>query len=142
MLKNFSLSECRWHEQTDALRFVRQQVFINEQNVPDELEWDEFDDAATHILVLDGSFQPVATGRIKDDGHIGRMAVLKNRRQQGIGSEILLALLAIARQKKLESVFLHAQLTAVGFYKKFGFVCDGKEFLDAGIAHVTMVKKL
>ncbi len=142
MLKNYSLKSCQWQQSHQQLSHIRREVFINEQKVPEELEWDEFDAVANHVLVIDSLQQPVATGRIKNDGHIGRMAVLKKFRNQGIGSEILLTLLDIARQKKLQKVFLHAQLTAVPFYEKFGFECKGNEFMDAGIPHKTMIKKL
>jgi len=75
-------------------------------------------------------------------GHIGRMAVLKNYRQQGIGSKILLALLDIAQQQNISKVFLHAQVTAILFYERHGFVCDSEQFMDAGIPHKSMIKEL
>lgn len=121
---------------------IRRRVFIEEQKVPEELEWDEYDERAFHVVALTGNKEPVATGRIKKDGHIGRMAVLKNYRQQGIGSSILLALLDIARRQHLTTVYLHAQVNAIGFYEQHGFVCSSDEFLDAGIIHKTMIKQL
>jgi len=126
----------------DQLSDIRRQVFICEQNVPEELEWDEFDSQAQHVIALNSQKKAVATGRIKADGHIGRMAVLKSYRQQGIGSKILLALLDIAHDKKLETVYLHAQTSAIVFYEKFGFSCSSEEFLDAGIPHKSMYKKI
>ena len=126
----------------DQLSDIRRQVFICEQNVPEELEWDEFDNQAEHVIALNNEEKAVATGRIKADGHIGRMAVIKSYRQQGIGSKILLALLHIAHDKKLERVYLHAQTSAIVFYEKHGFTCNSEEFLDAGIPHKSMYKNI
>ncbi len=141
-MQNFVIKLCCWKTHRGELGAIRRCVFIEEQKVPEELEWDEFDQSAQHIIVLNNENSAVATGRIKKDGHIGRMAVLKNYRQQGIGSAILLALLEVAEKNNLSCVYLHAQTTAIGFYQKHGFSCQGVEFLDAGIAHKIMVKKL
>lgn len=141
-MQNHSIKICDWNSCETQLSDIRRAVFINEQKVPEELEWDEFDASAQHVLALNSLNEAVATGRIKADGHIGRMAVLKDYRKQGIGSAILLVLLDIASRLKIEKVFLHAQVSAVPFYLKHGFVCDGDEFMDAGIAHKTMYKNL
>lgn len=141
-MQNHSIKICDWNSCETQLSDIRRAVFINEQKVPEELEWDEFDVSAQHVLVLNSLNEAVATGRIKADGHIGRMAVLKDYRKQGIGSAILLVLLDIASRLKIEKVFLYAQVSAVPFYLKHGFECDGDEFMDAGIAHKTMYKNL
>jgi len=141
-MHNYSIKTCTWESHKQQLSAIRREVFIQEQQVPEELEWDEFDETAQHIIALDKHHQAVATGRIKADGHIGRMAVLKSYRQQGIGSEILLALLDVAKQQNLNSVYLHAQVNAIQFYEKQGFSCNSDEFLDAGIPHKSMVKEL
>lgn len=139
---DLQLMHCNWQEKKDWLSLVRRTVFIEEQGVPEALEWDEFDPTCEHVLVTDLSGQPVATGRIKSDGHIGRMAVLKEWRNQGIGSAILDALLEHARQQNYVSVWLHAQITAIPFYEKHGFSIVGEAFVDAGILHKSMSRAL
>lgn len=137
-----STAECRiadWHNPEDraALRKIRQQVFVNEQHVPVELEWDEFDDCSTHFLALLNN-TPVATARLKADGQLGRMAVLENYRHQGFGSDLLKFVLACARQQSLAEIYCHAQLSALDFYRRHGFNEFGETFSDAGIAHRAM----
>ena len=94
------------------------------------------------MLVTAAGNRPVGTGRMKPDGHIGRMAVLKDCRGQGIGSAILTALLDIARQQQWSEVYLHAQVAAIPFYVKHGFTANGEQFMDAGIPHQSMVRRL
>ena len=124
-----------------AIESVRRKVFIEEQHVPEELEWDGLDDSATHLLARIGQ-QPVATARLLDNGHIGRMAVLPEWRGQGIGMAMLRQLLNIARQCRLPAVFLNAQVSAVPFYRKAGFEIEGESFMDAGIPHKRLVLQL
>lgn len=139
---NISIKMVSWADCKNQMAAIRRKVFIVEQHVPEELEWDEFDSTANHILAFNSENLPIATGRIKKDGHIGRMAVLKKYRQKGVGSTVLLGLIDIAKQQNLDGIFLHAQVEAVPFYLKHGFNCEGDEFLDAGIAHKSMYKKL
>jgi len=139
---NYTLKKTNWKEDKQALSLVRKSVFIKEQNVPETLEWDEFDEQCVHILVTDSKNKPIACGRIKPDGHIGRMAVLKAYRKMGIGTAILKALLKSASEQNIASVFLHAQITAIVFYEKLGFKTSSKEFMDANIPHKTMQKQL
>lgn len=136
----FSLRHADWSQDSSALKRVRRHVFIEEQGVPETLELDEYDALCRHVLVSDAQGQPVGTGRIKPDGHIGRMAVLAEYRGQGIGSAVLLALMGCALQDKQATVFLHAQLEAVPFYEKHGFTVNSAIFMDAGIAHRTMIR--
>jgi len=128
-----------WEKDRDILRHIRKTVFIEEQNVPIELEWDEFDDAATHFLALLGD-KPCATARLKDDGQIGRMAVLKEYRNKKIGSQLLKFILLTAKRRDTSSPFLHAQTQIIDFYKKHGFTEEGEMFLDANILHKKMIK--
>ena len=105
------------------------------------MEWDEHDDSSTHFLAtLDNKV--IATARLKTDGQIGRMAVLAEYRNKGIGSKLLQFVLQTARQQKLKKIYLHAQLSAIAFYKKHGFIACGHVFYEAGIAHREMSKKL
>ncbi|MDE2387752.1 MAG: GNAT family N-acetyltransferase [Betaproteobacteria bacterium] len=127
----------RWEEAEPALRAIRTAVFIHEQHVPEALEWDEFDVISVHLLACDAG-QPVGTARLLPDGHIGRMAVLKEWRDQGIGSAMLRKLLQEMMRRHQQKAWLNAQTSAVPFYEKFGFRVLGKEFMEAGIPHVKM----
>ncbi|HJV51169.1 MAG TPA: GNAT family N-acetyltransferase [Noviherbaspirillum sp.] len=127
-----------WARQKSDARAVRYEVFVIEQNVPVALEWDDMDAACVHAVVCDDTGQAVATGRLLPDGHIGRMAVRKNVRGQGIGGLMLEALMNEARQRGDRCVLLNAQTQAEPFYQRFGFVRDGEEFMEAGIPHIGM----
>ena len=136
------LVHASWQEHRAALGAVRRAVFIEEQQVPAALEWDGQDESCYHVLVTDAGNHPVGTGRMKPDGHIGRMAVLKDFRGQGVGSAILTALLDVARQQQWSEVYLYAQVAAIPFYAKHGFTANGEQFMDAGIPHQNMVRRL
>lgn len=116
---------------------IRTAVFIKEQNVPVELEWDEFDNDSTHILAYYND-KAVGTARLLNDGHIGRMAVLKHYRNRNIGQNMLKYLLQIAQKSSINGVELSAQEHAVEFYKKYGFSVTSKVYLEAGIPHYDM----
>jgi predicted GNAT family N-acyltransferase len=113
-------------------------VFVEEQRVPCDLEWDNREATAIHILAEDPDGEPVGTARLLSNGQIGRMAVLKSRRKTGIGTALLGAALEIARQKGLPTPFLNAQESAIPFYRRMGFSETGKAFMEAGIAHRRM----
>lgn len=134
---NIKYQFCTWHDHKDLLMHVRHSVFIIEQSVPIELELDEHDHSCTHILATDGD-KPVGTARLLDDGHIGRMCVLKDYRQQGIATEMLAQLIDKAQQRQFNKAILNAQITAIPFYEKSGFKVCSETFLDAGIEHKTM----
>jgi predicted GNAT family N-acyltransferase len=131
-----------WANDAERLSDIRRTVFIEEQKVPENLEWDETDAGCTHVLVTDNNSKPVATARITADGHIGRMAVLKAHRHQGIGSSMIKQLIEHARELLLSRVTLHAQLTAMPFYARHGFVSISDEFMEAGIPHQIMQLEL
>jgi len=137
----YNIKKTCWEDNKNHLRGIRRAVFIKEQNVPENLEWDEFDEICEHILVMNKNI-PIACGRIKPNGHIGRMAVLKNYRNMKIGTDILKALTSIAIEKDLKKIFLHAQSVAVPFYEKQNFKICSEEFMDASIPHRTMEKQL
>lgn len=135
---NLKVIPTNWQEHGESLKAIRTEVFVKEQQVPEEMEWEEEDNHAQHFLAtLDQ--KAVGTARLLSSGQIGRMAVLKPYRQQGIGGQLLQACLDAASQQKLEPLFLHAQNDAIPFYEKFGFVIAGKEFYEAGIAHHKMI---
>jgi len=128
-----------------AIKAVRQQVFIVEQHVPVELEWDELDGSCLHLLVSNANESNIATARMYIENtlaYIGRMAVLKPYRRQGIGSLMLHTLLEQAQLNAVKEVMLNAQTVAIDFYEQHGFQATGDEFLDAGIPHYKMTKYL
>lgn len=130
-----------WHTERISLAKIRQRVFIEEQNVPEDMEWDEHDNSSTHFLAtLDD--KDVATARLKTDGQIGRMAVLAEYRNKGIGSKLLQFILLTAKQQNLNKTYLHAQVSAISFYKKHGFTACGHVFYEANIPHREMSKKI
>ncbi len=124
-----------------AVRQIRSQVFILEQQVPPELEWDELEERAVHVLCRrDGA--PAAAGRlVVTDGRakIGRVAVLKRYRGQGLGAAVCRKLIEIAHDEGAREIYLNAQLHARGFYEKLGFTARGEIFEEAGIDHMRMV---
>ena len=128
-----------WHHPEDqkALRMIRQRVFIEEQSVPVELEWDEFDDSSIHFLASVDS-RPVATARLKPDGQFGRMAVLAEYRHQGVGGALLQFVLQQAKEQSHRTLYCHAQTSALDFYQRHGFNPCSDEFDDAGIPHRAM----
>lgn len=128
-----------WEDAREALSSVRREVFIAEQGVPEDLEWDEDDARSVHVLAASAAAAPIGTGRLLPDGRIGRMAVLRSWRGRGVGSAILRALLDAAREAGYDEVRLHAQTHALAFYAKHGFVAIGDEFMEAGIPHREMV---
>lgn len=122
---------------TDAMA-VRHVVFVQEQHVPPELELDDQDEHCVHAVAYDDRNTPVGTGRLLPNAHIGRMAVLAAYRRDGVGSRLLNALVNEARRRHYLEVVLSAQLHALDFYARHGFVAEGEVYLDAGIQHVTM----
>ena len=130
-----------WASMAPALEAIRREVFIVEQQVPEEMEWDADDAISVHALaLLDG--HPVGCGRLLPDGHIGRMAVRAPFRSTGVGRALLQALLAEARRRGMREVVLHAQMHALGFYEAQGFAADGPVFDEAGIPHRRMSQTL
>lgn len=138
---NYSLRRANWEQDRADLRLVREQVFIVEQQVPVEEEWDELDPICQHVVAFDGNDHPIATGRLTPEGKIGRMAVMPDWRGHGIGAAIMAALLEWAEEIGWQRLALHAQTHAQGFYAGFGFQPQGERFMEAGIEHVMMVRE-
>ena len=124
-------------EHFPEIKNIRSTVFIKEQHVPEELEWDEFDDVSTHILAYYDN-KAVGTARLLEDGHIGRMAVLEAYRNRNIGENMLKYLISLAQKNSIKNIELSAQEHAVEFYKKYGFSIYGDVYMDAGIPHFDM----
>jgi predicted GNAT family N-acyltransferase len=131
---------------------IREVVFIEEQSVPSSLERDDDDARAFHVLAM-AQKHAVGTGRLVQLeappegesgiwGRVGRMAVLKSHRKHGVGSQLLAALEAEARKRSMIGIMLHAQLSAMEFYKRHGYEPHGAVFEEAGMPHLEMKKRL
>lgn len=135
---NYIIQAVSWQTHAIQLKAVRGQVFVQEQQVPLELEWDGLDEAAQHLLALNNTGEVIGCARLLGDGSIGRMAVLKPWRGLGVGSALLNKAVAVYRQQNIQDVTLSAQIHAVPFYEKAGFEVCGEPYLDANILHVDM----
>lgn len=135
---DFHVEPADYRTDFQDLRRVRETVFVVEQNVPVEIEWDAQDPICQHVIARDADNRPIGTGRLAPDHRIGRMAVLREWRGRGVGDALLVALIDIARAQRWSHVELHAQVDAVGFYLKYGFVVYGEEFDEADIRHQAM----
>ncbi len=131
-----------WEAQRTDAQAVRYEVFVLEQQVPLEMEWDEMDAVCIHIVAYDEEGQAVGTGRLLPDGHIGRMAVRQPARGNGIGARMLEALVKAASNRGDKAVMLNAQTQAEAFYQRYGFVREGEVFMEAGIPHIHMRRAL
>ncbi|CAM4117411.1 GNAT family N-acetyltransferase [Vreelandella rituensis] len=136
-----TLQEGDWASLGEAAGAIRRCVFIVEQQVPQEEEWDGLDPHCRHFLAYRGR-QALGTARLLPDGHIGRVAVLAKARGQGVGRDLMEAAIACAQRHGHRRVVLSAQTHALAFYESLGFVSQGEEFLDAGIPHLEMVRPL
>ena len=130
--------EADWAEYKAPLVQIRTQVFIAEQHVTADLEWDGLDDTALHLLALNEMHEAIGCARLLPDGSIGRMAVLKDWRGRGVGSMLLNAAIKLHRQQAAKTIQLSAQMHAVPFYEKAGFAVCSPPYLDANILHVEM----
>ena len=138
----FGVDAGTWNELGEQARQVREAVFVDEQKVPREMEWDEHDAVSRHVLARDDEGTPIGTGRLFSAGQLGRMAVLADWRGKGVGRALLERLLGEATRLGLEHLALHSQTQAGGFYRRFGFVEEGPEFMEAGIPHRIMVRSI
>ena len=135
---DFRVEPADWTTDYEALRAVRDPVFVDEQNVPIEDEIDALDPLSRHVVARDAEDRPIGTGRLSPERLIGRMAVLKEWRGRGVGEALLAALLDQARALGYPAVELHAQSHAIPFYERFGFTAYGAEFDECGILHRMM----
>ncbi|WP_255306138.1 GNAT family N-acetyltransferase [Streptomyces sp. Wb2n-11] len=139
----------------EACFAVRKQVFVVEQEVPADIEYDAYDADAVHVLAVTGDGLPLGTGRLlygaaaagrtggdATVGSLGRLAVSREARGFGVGAALVRAIERVAGERGLSAVDLHAQTHALGFYERLGYVAYGPEFPDAGIAHRAMRRAL
>jgi YbgC/YbaW family acyl-CoA thioester hydrolase len=135
-----------WDELGREATLIRKAVFVDEQKIPAEMEWDAADASAVHAVAYNRFGMPLATGRLLEHvpgiAKIGRMAVRRDLRGSRIGQAVLEALMAAARGRGEREVLLHAQTSAAPFYTRAGFAPRGPQFDEAGIAHVEMVRAL
>ena len=138
----FRIELLSWEAARSRASEVRFEVFVAEQGVPREIELDEHDSQCLHALALDETGFPVGTGRLLPDGHIGRMAVRRAWRGRGVGGAILERLIDAARDRGDGEIALSAQVHALDFYRAYGFAEEGKPYVEAGIAHQQMRRRL
>jgi predicted GNAT family N-acyltransferase len=137
MTENFVVIQVSWATHAAQLIAVREPVFVVEQEVAPNFEWDEIDATAIHLLAISND-QPVGCARIIKHQKIGRMAVLKDWRGSGIGTALLLEAINICKAHGSKAVYLTAQTHAITFYKQAGFVETSGVYQDANIPHVDM----
>ena len=138
----FSVQRVSWKQAHTVLGAIRKAVFVDEQRVPEELEWDGRDDGCIQVLATAADGEAIGTGRLLPDGHIGRMAVLKDWRGQGAGRAMLRRLIEAARERGHREVALSAQVHALEFYRAEGFEPEGAVYEEAGISHQAMRLRL
>ncbi|MFI8346024.1 GNAT family N-acetyltransferase [Streptomyces sp. NPDC085596] len=139
----------------EACFAVREDVFVGEQGVPQDIEYDAYDATAVHVLAMGEDGVPLGTGRLlhaeaaaaktggdASVGSLGRLAVTRRARGLGVGVALVRAIEDAARDLGLTAVDLHAQTQALGFYERLGYTAYGPEFQDAGIAHRAMRRPL
>ena len=129
----------------DVVMALRRAVFCEEQGVPEEMEHDAEDAAALHVVALDDGGRVIGTCRVLGDGpsvRLGRMAVAREHRGRGLGAALLGEAHALAAARGAREVAIHAQTSALGFWERAGYVAEGPEFEEAGIAHVAMRRAL
>jgi predicted GNAT family N-acyltransferase len=136
-MSEYLVEVVRWDQEKETLRSIRGKVFIEEQNVPQEIEWDDQDENATHFLLTQNTVA-LACGRLLPNGKVGRMAVLKDQRGKGLGRQLLDYMVEYARSKGMSRLYLHAQQHAADFYQNAGFATFGDAFEEAGIPHLAM----
>ena len=139
---DFRVEPADYQADLEDLRHVRETVFVAEQQVPIEEEWDELDPQCRHVLARDLQDQPIGTGRLTPERKIGRMAVLREWRGRGVGDALLVALIDQARTLGWTEVSLNAQVSAESFYARHGFEPYGDRFMEAGIEHQAMRRTL
>lgn len=135
-----------WDELGTDAGVIRQSVFVQEQKIPADMEWDAADASCVHAVAYNRMGVALATGRLLEHvpgvAKIGRMAVVHHMRGSRIGREVLQALMNKGRELGYREVLLHAQVSAAGFYQRMGYVQRGEVFEEAGIGHVEMIKAL
>ncbi|MCV6603678.1 MAG: GNAT family N-acetyltransferase, partial [Porticoccaceae bacterium] len=139
---NISIEPATWQQHQALLMAVRQPVFVDEQQVPADIEIDAQDPLSTHWLAFSPQGQAIGTARLEPSGKVGRMAVLAPHRGAGVGAALLRRIILDASSHGHDRLYLHAQCHALAFYEKFGFAAFGDTFDEAGIEHQSMALDL
>ncbi len=150
MDREFQIETVAWPSEQASLLEVRHRVFVEEQNVPEEIEVDEYDPIAKHLLARDLEGSPIGTARfhrpLPDEqprlGKVGRVAVLAEWRRHRVGSALMNSLMQLAGTEGLDELVLHAQVTSIPFYESLGFEAEGPVFREADIPHRVMRRRL
>ncbi len=132
----------RWEQDGAAIRTIRNAVFSVEQGISETLDFDGRDHECVHVLAWIGDGESIGTARMLPDGHVGRIAVCKEWRGQGVGTRLTEYLTEVARDRGFAEIHLHSQIQAAEFYSRLGFEARGDTFMEAGIEHVLMVRIL
>ncbi|MDG2252468.1 MAG: GNAT family N-acetyltransferase [Methylophilaceae bacterium] len=130
-----------WNDAKKILMPIRRSVFIIEQLVPEALEWDDWDNKAKHIVLIFNNI-PIGCARlifVDEIVRLERMAIIKSKRNQGFGSKLVYKIIQIAKNKNIKKIIISAQIQALYFYQKNGFIAEGKIYKEAGIKHIKMV---
>ncbi len=140
-MDDYSIELADWRDDDDrrAVMDIRHEVFVVEQEVPEDLETDGADPDCRHLLAISSSGKAIGTARMQPGGHVGRIAVLVAWRKRGVGARLVGGMMAEARNAGMRTVDLDSQVQAMGFYAKLGFETRGEVFMEAGIPHQNMV---
>lgn len=144
---SYKLQSGSWDELEQDAKQIRKAVFVIEQQIPEQEEWDAQDALSLHFVVYVPDqhlnlVQPIATARLLKNNSIGRVAVLKQYRGQGVGCLIMQKVIEQAKIEQREYVELSSQVHAVAFYESLGFIKEGEVYLDCGIPHIDMYMKI
>lgn len=137
----YQVKQGNWDQLQQDAKLIRTLVFIQEQGIAEADEWDEQDAISQHFVIYDQD-QPIATARLLQNNSVGRVAVLKAYRGQGLGQMIMLDIIAYARQQGRAFLHLSSQVHAMSFYQQLGFVVQGDEYDECGILHIEMIMSM
>ncbi len=137
----YQVKHGRWDQLQQDAKLIRTQVFICEQGITEADEWDDQDLISQHFVIYDQD-QPIATARLLENNSVGRVAVLKAYRGQGLGQMIMLEIISYAQKQRRSVLTLSSQVHAISFYKKLGFTVQGNSYDECGIPHIEMTMSL
>ena len=140
-MTEFHIKSGSWHELKQDAQLIRRDVFIREQGISEHDEWDDQDPVSIHFVLYDQK-KAAATARLLENNSIGRVAVLKDYRGQGVGLVMMKTIIDYAKQQNRRNLKLSSQVQAIPFYERLGFTTDGVEYLDCGIPHIDMFLNL
>ena len=130
-----------WDQLQQDAKLIRTQVFICEQGITEADEWDDQDVISQHFVIYDQD-QPIATARLLQNHSVGRVAVVKVYRGQGLGQMIMLEIISYAQKQRRSVLTLSSQVHAISFYEKLGFTVQGNPYDECGISHIEMTMNL